>query len=372
MTKKLLFIFGTRPEAIKMAPVIIAAQKRKEFVVEVCTTGQHKEILHYILQFFKIAVNYEINIMRHNQTLFDITTLILDELKVIIPQSNPDYILVQGDTSTAFTGALAGFYSKVKVAHIEAGLRSFDNYAPYPEEANRKMISAIADIHFAPTAQAIQFLETEKPYGKIVLTGNTVIDALHIAVKKTNQNNHDYQSQFNEINFQNKIILITTHRRENFGAPLLEICRAIKDISDKFNNVEIILPVHPNPNVKEIIEKELSSIRNIHLIRPLNYDALVWLMNQSFFILTDSGGIQEEAPALGKPVLVMREVTERPEGVETGNAVLVGTSYDKILNNATSLLTDASFYNQMSQAANPYGDGTAAEKILDYLATHSK
>lgn len=365
-TKKLLFVFGTRPEAIKMAPVIIEAKKNPLLKVETCITGQHKEMLHQVMGFFSLGYEYDLGIMKHGQTLFDITTATLTGLKDIFEKSKPDVVIVQGDTTAAFVGALAAFYCKIKIAHIEAGLRSFDKYAPYPEEINRKLIGTMADFHFAPTGAAYQNLINEKTSGKIFVTGNSVIDSLLLAVPLAN-NNPQFNKEFNFIKPDEKIILVTCHRRENLGEPLLDICEALREISEMHPDCRIIYPVHLNPKVRETVFGELSQKNNISLIDPVEYPQLVWLMDKSYFVITDSGGIQEEAPALGKPVIVIREVTERMEGVEAGNAVLAGSSKKKIISYAERLLNDTAFYRSMSEANNPYGDGSTAKQIINHL-----
>lgn len=362
--KKLLFVFGTRPEAIKMAPIIHEAKKHSElFEVEVCVTGQHKEMLQHVMDFFELTADYDMALMKPNQTLFDITADALRGLEKVYENYKPDLVLVQGDTTTAFAGALAAYYKKIKVAHIEAGLRSHDKYAPFPEEMNRKMAGAIADYHFPPTTAAAENLRKENITENIFVTGNTVIDALLWAVKKTRAENA-YGALFPFIDHSKKIILVTGHRRENFGKPFENICDALNFISTKYPEVQIVYPVHLNPNVQNIVRERLSNKKNIFLINPLDYPHLVWLMDKSYFVITDSGGIQEEAPSLGKPVLVMREVTERMEGVTAGTALLVGTSKEKIIEEAEKLLTDANHYQQMAKAINPYGDGTSAPKIV--------
>ncbi len=370
MKKKLLFIFGTRPEAIKMAPIIMEVRKNGNFDVEICLTGQHREMLDQVMYLFELKADYDIDLMKPNQTLFDITASALLSLREVITRSAPDWILVQGDTTTAYVGALAAYYLKKKIAHIEAGLRSFNKYAPFPEEINRMMISTMADLNFAPTRGAKINLEKENTRGKIYITGNTVIDALFYTVKKTDTVEH-YLDYFSFLNPDKKIVLVTCHRRENFGKPLEEICDAILQLSEQFPDVQFVYPVHLNPNVQSVVRQKLSGRENIFLIAPLDYAYLVWIMNRSYFIITDSGGIQEEAPALGKPVLVLREVTERMEGVEAGNAILVGASKEKIQSNARRLLEDPQHYHQMSNSVNPYGDGTSAAQIVSLLTNES-
>lgn len=367
--KRLLFVFGTRPEAIKMAPVIHEALKHKDRLqVGVCLTGQHKEMLGQVMNFFLLKEDMNISLMKPNQTLFSITADALTHLQHIYTEWKPDLVLVQGDTTTAFVGALGAYYLKIKVAHIEAGLRSHDKYAPFPEEMNRKMIGSMADFHFAPTEKAADNLRNEQVEGKVYVTGNTVIDALLWAVEKT-KSDQSYNDYFHYIDTSKRTILVTGHRRESFGKPFENICNALNDIAERFNDVQIVYPVHLNPNVQQIVREKLSNTSNIHLVEPLDYPKLIWLMNNSYIVITDSGGIQEEAPSLGKPVLVMRDVTERMEGVQSGNALLVGTNTERIVEEATKLLTNDQHYRQMSEAANPYGDGKSAERIIQSLLT---
>lgn len=371
--KKLLFIFGTRPEAIKMAPIIHEANKFPDlFDVKICLTGQHKEMLYQVMDFFQLKADFNIALMKANQTLFDITANALIGIEKVLNNYIPDWILVQGDTTTAYAGALAGYYKKIKIAHIEAGLRSFDKYAPYPEEMNRKMVGVLSDLHFAPTMSAKQHLINENiADDTILITGNTVIDALLWTEKKTSEDPF-YKNFFNYLDFDKKIILVTGHRRESFGEPFIQICKAIRSLSERYQDIQIVYPVHLNPNVQEVVNLYLKDgLPNVHLIKPLDYPYLVWLMNKSYFVITDSGGIQEEAPSLGKPVLVMREVTERMEGIEAGTALLVGTSQQKILHESTQLLENESHYLAMSKAVNPYGDGHASKMIIDYLIQYN-
>lgn len=362
--RRFLFIFGTRPEAIKMAPLI--AELRGIGDVRVCVTGQHREMLDQVLQFFSIKPDYDLNIMVKNQSLFMAASRSLKLLERVAEESLPDLILVQGDTITAFVGALTGYYKKIKVAHIEAGLRSFNKFSPFPEEMNRTLAGHIADYNFAPTRNAKNNLLKENISAKkIFVVGNTVIDALFMGldmVKKDEKWFHDY---FRFIDFSKRIILVTGHRRESFGKPFENICHALKEISG--HNVEIVYPVHLNPNVRGHVYPILKGIKNIHLIDPLEYPYLIWLMSKSYLILTDSGGIQEEAPSLGKPVLVMRDITERTEGVDAGTAILVGTNRKKIVELARTLLSDKTAYRRMAKRKNPYGDGKASIRIRDIL-----
>ncbi len=367
--KKIMFIYGTRPEAIKMAPLVKEFQKfPKEFDVIICLTGQHRQMLDQINNFFNIEGNYDLNLMKPNQTLYDIVSCCLLGLKDILAAEKPDLVFVQGDTSTVLAGALASYFCKIPVAHLEAGLRSGDKYAPFPEEGNRILTGHIADYHFAPTDRAMSNLLSEGITKNIYKVGNTVIDALHLGlelIKKTD--GKIYEDFFNFLDFSKKIILVTGHRRESFGDGFEHICKAIAFEADKYSNVQFVYPMHFNPNVREPVMKYLSGKSNVHLIEPLDYPYLIWLMEKCFFVLTDSGGIQEEAPALGKPVLVMREVTERQEGVEAGTAKLVGTEYKSIVENIDLLLCDEKEYSEMSNAVNPYGDGTTSQKIVEIL-----
>lgn len=367
--KKILFIFGTRPEGIKLAPLINEFKvKDSNFKVKTCITSQHKEMLQQVIDFFNIEVDYNLHIMEPNQTLFKITSKIIERIEPILEDFKPDIIFVQGDASSAFLGALAGFYKKIKVAHIEAGLRSFNKYAPFPEEINRVLVSHIADYHFAPTKQAKENLKKEGITKNVWVVGNTVIDALFLALKIIKKDEKRYKEFFNFISFNNKIILVTGHRRESFGEPFRQICLALKEIALKFiNDVEIVYPVHLNPNVRKPVFEILKGLKNVHLIEPLSYPYLVWLLSKSYLVLTDSGGIQEEAPSLGKPVLVMREVTERIEGIKAGTAKLVGTTKEKIFNGAKELLLNKDLYKKMAQAKNPYGDGKSSQKIFNIV-----
>lgn len=366
---KLLFIFGTRPEAIKMAPLILHAKNMQVFDVQVCITGQHNEMLNQVLKFFNINPDYDLAVMRPNQSLFDVTAAILKGLEQVLISAKPDMVLVQGDTTTAFVGSLAAYYCKISVAHIEAGLRSGNKYSPFPEELNRILVGGIADIHFAPTLRAQEnLLQEGKSMQKIYMVGNTVIDALFITIALLKNKEQVYREQFRFINFSKKIILVTGHRRESFGEPFREICLALKKVAEN-NDVEIVYPVHLNPNARQPVFEILDGIKNVHLIEPLAYPDLVWLMDKSYFVLTDSGGIQEEAPSLGKPVLVMREVTERVEGIEAGTCLLVGTNKEIIVKETLRLLNnDRDLYHKMSTAHNPYGDGKSSEMILNIIA----
>ena len=369
MDKKILFIFGTRPEAIKLAPVI--KEFKTDFDIKICVTGQHKHMLDQVLDFFKISPDYNLNVMKENQSLFDVTSKILKGLEGILDRENPDLIFVQGDTTTAFIGALAGFYKKVKIAHVEAGLRSHQKYSPFPEEINRVLVGHLADYHFAPTEKAKQNLEKEGIENNIWIVGNTVIDALFLGLDIIKQYGEEkFYNYFSFVDFSKRIILVTGHRRESFGKPFENICYALKEIANNFEDVEIIYPVHLNPNVREPVNRILKYQKNIHLIEPLPYSYLIWLMNKSYLVLTDSGGIQEEAPGLGKPVLVMRNVTERIEGIEAGTAKLVGTEKEKIISNLSILLENEEEYDKMAKAINPYGDGRSSQKIKKIMSKY--
>lgn len=368
--KKILIIFGTRPEAIKMAPLIKELQSnKKDFNTVIALTGQHKEMLYQVLDFFKIKPNYDLELMKPNQTLFDITADALRGLEKILEKENPDLIVVQGDTTTVLAGALAGFYKKIKVAHLEAGLRSGDKMSPFPEEINRILTSHIADYHWAPTTKAKENLLKEGVKNNCIhVVKNTVIDALFLAVELLKkEGDNKYIRFFKGIDFTKKVVLITAHRRESFGEPFENICNSIKDLAQKNPSVEFVYPVHLNPNVREVVFRILSNINNVHLLDPLDYPYLVWIMNKSYIVLTDSGGIQEEAPSLGKPVLVLRDVTERQEGVDAGTAILVGTNRKKIISHAQRLLDDPKYYAKIAKATNPYGDGKASQRIVKLL-----
>ncbi len=362
---KPLFIFGTRPEALKLIPLI------KQFKNPViCLTGQHKEMLAQVMSLFKMKAGYDLKVMKKDQTLFSITAGILLKIEKILEKEKPDCVIVQGDTTTTLAGALAAFYKKIPVGYVEAGLRSFDKYRPFPEEMNRKLVTPLADIYFAPTKEAAKNLINEGINKKnIYMTGNTSIDTLMLMVQEQKSREKALLNFFKAaygIEFDKKTILVTGHRRENFGKGFLNICAALKETALK-NDVDIIYPVHLNPQVQKPVNKILSGIKNIYLIPPQEYDKFVFLMQKAYFIITDSGGVQEEAPSLKKPVLVMREVTERKEGVAAGNAVLVGTDRKKIVKFASALLKGGALYKKMTAKKNPYGDGKASKKIGDIL-----
>ena len=371
---KILSIFGTRPEAIKMAPVIKELERHPDrFASLVCVTAQHRQMLDQVLQLFGISPHYDLNIMNEGQDLFDITCNALQGLKTVLEKERPDLVLVHGDTTTTMAAALAAYYCRVPVGHVEAGLRTRNKYAPYPEEINRKVAGSLADLHFAPTDTARRNLLCEGVAEETVfVTGNTVIDALFAITGKIGNDPEIRQrldAEFSYLDPGKKLILVTGHRRENFGEGFENICFALKDIAVAFPGVEVLYPIHLNPNVQEPVRRILGDgeVKNIHLIQPVDYLPFVYLMNRSYLIITDSGGVQEEAPSLGKPVLVMREATERPEAVDAGTVKLVGTSRERIVEEASLLLNDGDVYRRMSLARNPYGDGNAAKRIVDII-----
>jgi len=365
---KILQVFGTRPEAIKMAPVILAFDAAPDIENKVCITAQHREMLDQVLNFFEINVDFDLNIMQASQGLGDVTSRILTGLQPILEQEKPDLVLVHGDTNTTMSTSLSAFYAKVRIGHVEAGLRTHDLQSPWPEEANRLITDCLSELCFAPTARSAENLRLENiADSKIIVTGNTVVDALFIARNKILNDpvmQTSLDERFSFLDPSKKLILVTGHRRESFGRGFENICAALADIS-KREDAEILYPVHLNPNVKEPVYRVLSGQENIHLIEPQDYPAFVYLMDRSYLILTDSGGVQEEAPSLGKPVLVMRDTTERPEAVAAGTVVLVGTDTKKIVRECNRLLDESGHYRKMAEAHNPYGDGTAAQKILE-------
>ncbi|RXM43989.1 non-hydrolyzing UDP-N-acetylglucosamine 2-epimerase [Flavobacterium sp. YO64] len=370
--KKILLIFGTRPEAIKMAPLVKEFLKfPAKFDTKVCVTAQHREMLDQVLSFFEIIPDFDLNLMRPNQNLYTLTSDILLGLKPVMESFKPDFVFVHGDTTTTMAASIASFYAGAKVCHVEAGLRTFDKWSPFPEEMNRQITGRLTDFHFAPTATSKENLLKENiPVEKIIVTGNSVIDALLQSVNKVDQL-LDIEIEWLKkiVDPSKKIILVTGHRRENHGDGFIRICEALKQISKNNQNIQIVYPVHLNPNVKNIVHEMLEGIDNIHLIAPLAYPAFVWLMNKSYLILTDSGGVQEEAPSLGKPVLVMRDTTERPEAVEAGTVILVGTQLEKIVKECEVLLNKKEHYDQMSLLHNPYGDGKTCERIVNFLVS---
>ncbi|AIP98491.1 UDP-N-acetylglucosamine 2-epimerase [Ornithobacterium rhinotracheale H06-030791] len=366
--KKILIVFGTRPEAIKMAPLVKGFQNdMQNFETRVCVTAQHREMLDQVLDFFQITPDYDLNLMRPGQNLNQLTAEILIQLKSVLDDFQPDFVFVHGDTTTSMAAALASFYQQITVCHIEAGLRTYNLASPFPEEMNRQITARIAQYHFAPTPRAKQNLINEGIAEKnIIVTGNTVIDALMQSVEKIKQNpSIVHQDLIDKIKNQ-EIILITGHRRENHGTGIQNICRAILALAQKYPEKRFIYPVHLNPKIKEPVQELLGNTENILLVPPLAYQDFIWLMNQSKIIITDSGGIQEEAPSLGKPVLVTRNTTERPEALEHGTVILVGTDTQKIINETSRLLDNTAFYAQMSNLHNPYGDGKACEKIINF------
>ncbi|MGM9519262.1 MAG: non-hydrolyzing UDP-N-acetylglucosamine 2-epimerase, partial [Phascolarctobacterium sp.] len=361
---KLMTVFGTRPEAIKMCPLVLEMRKYPEYIQPiVAVTAQHREMLDQVLDLFGIVPDYDLNIMTSGQTLYDVTTRALMGLKPVMEEAKPDMVLVHGDTTTTFAGALAAFYAQIPVGHVEAGLRTGNKYSPYPEEMNRKLTGAIADMHFAPTgtSKANLLKENVQPEN-ILVTGNTVIDALQTTV---HSDYHFADEDFNKVFATgHKLILMTTHRRENLGEPMRHVYRALKSVLETHADVEAIFPVHKNPKVREIVDQELGHLSRVHLIEPMDYEPFANLMAKVDIVLTDSGGIQEEAPALGKPVLVLRDTTERPEAVEAGTVKLIGTAYEDVLRETNRLLDDEKHYRSMAEAANPYGDGKACERII--------
>lgn len=366
---KVLFVFGTRPEAIKLAPLIEEFCNFKDkFQIRVCVTAQHREMLDQVLTFFQIHADYDLNLMSANQSLTDIAGRCLKTLSEVVADFAPDLIIVQGDTVSAFIGGLVAYFNKIKIAHIEAGLRSGDKYSPFPEEINRILTSHIADFHFAPTEQARKNLVKEGIKKNVFVVGNTIVDALLKGISIINKGDQkQFESYFFPIDLTSKIILVTAHRRESFGEPFKNICNAIKEIAVKNQEVNIVFPVHLNPNVRKPVHEILYGLANVYLLEPLDYPHMIWLMNKSYLILTDSGGIQEEAPSMNKPVLVMRDRTERMEGIRSNTAKLVGTSKRKIVNSTNELLNNASQYLSMSKSANPYGDGQASKRIVEYF-----
>ncbi len=381
--KKILLVFGTRPEAIKMAPLVKEFQKYKnEFETIVCVTGQHREMLDQVLSIFDIMPNYDLNIMKQGQDLYDVTSRVLIGMRDVLKKVQPDVVLVHGDTTTSMAAALAAFYQQIPVGHVEAGLRTHDIYSPWPEEMNRQITGRIAEYHFSPTNLSSQNLIKESVSdSKIIVTGNTVIDALYWVVDKI-KNQENLRTDLQKVLFNagydvdrlqegRKLVLITGHRRENFGDGFINICKAIKTLGEKYSNVDFVYPMHLNPNVRKpiynVFGDNLTLLSNLFFIEPLEYLSFVFLMEKACIVLTDSGGIQEEAPSLGKPVLVMRDTTERPEALEAGTIKLVGTDYDKIVDNVSLLLDDIDEYQIMSRAVNPYGDGLACGRIVSFL-----
>lgn len=370
MQNRILTVFGTRPEAIKMISVVKKLIDDDAFEIKVCLTGQHREMIDHLMKIFDIKIDYDLNVMVKNQTLTNINRKVLIGMEEIFAQWTPDCILVQGDTTTAFSAALAAFYHKIDIGHIEAGLRTHNRYSPYPEEINRCLISELSSMHFAPTERSRQNLLKENfDDQQIFVTGNTLIDTLFETLEYTDNNKalrEKLEQQFQFLNPTKRLILVTSHRRENHGDGLSSICQAIHTLSLR-DDVQVVYPVHLNPNVRKPVYEILRDSKNVHLIEPLDYLEFISLMRKSYLILTDSGGIQEEAPSLGKPVLVMRSTTERTEAIDAGTALLVGTDFNAIVQNATRLLDEKSTYEKMAQIYNPYGDGKAAEHIIEVL-----
>ncbi|MBJ2176865.1 UDP-N-acetylglucosamine 2-epimerase (non-hydrolyzing) [Pseudomonas veronii] len=373
---KTLCVFGTRPEAIKMAPLALALAADERFEAKVCVTGQHREMLDQVLGLFAIEPDYDLNIMRAGQDLTDVTTSILLGMKTIFAEFQPDVVLVHGDTATTFAASLAAYYQQIPVAHVEAGLRTGNLYSPWPEEGNRKLTGVLANLHFAPTSTSqVNLLREGISPDRIVITGNTVIDALLDVVNRLDQDSDLRAVAAAPAAFLDparKLILVTGHRRESFGGGFERICQALMEVATVHPEVDIVYPVHLNPNVREPVNRLLTGINNVHLIEPLEYLPFVYMMSRSYIILTDSGGIQEEAPSLGKPVLVMRDTTERPEAVSAGTVKLVGTQTDRIVEELNRLLEDPLAYSSMSYAHNPYGEGDACKRILETLLTLHK
>ncbi len=372
--KKNLIVFGTRPEAIKMAPLVKAFEQEQEFETRVCITAQHREMLDQVLDFFEIKPHYDLNLMRPNQNLYTLTATIIESMKTVLEDFKPDYVYVHGDTTTTMAAALSAFYSGAKVCHVESGLRTFNKRNPFPEEMNRSIAGRLADFHFAPTRGSKDNLLKESiPEKDILVTGNTVIDALLYSVNKLKNNKYtdpEIEQLKESLDFSKKIVLITGHRRENHGQGFIDICVALKSIAENNPETLLVYPVHLNPNVQKPVYDLLGSVSNIKLIDPLSYPAFVWLMEKSYLIITDSGGVQEEAPGLGKPVLVMRSITERPEAVEAGTVILVGTDTEKIVTETERLLKDKTHYETMSKTHNPYGDGKACKRIVEFLKSN--
>lgn len=374
LMKKVLLVFGTRPEAIKMAPLVKAFEKEQSIEAKVCVTAQHREMLDQVLEMFDIKPDYDLNLMKPGQDLYDITSNVLLGMKDVLIDFKPEVVLVHGDTTTSSVASLSAFYQQIKVGHVEAGLRTNDIYSPFPEEVNRQITGILASYHFAPTTTSRNNLIREnKEMKNIIVTGNTGIDALFLALEKIEKDEELKTKIVNLINSQytlkkdKRIILVTGHRRENFGQGFINICEALKTIAVINPDIDIVYPVHLNPNVQKPVKEILANIPNIYLIEPLQYESFIYMMNQSYFIITDSGGIQEEAPSLGKPVLVMRDATERPEAVEAGTVKLVGTNKDMIVKEAQKLLDGLMGYEKMKKAHNPYGDGKACEKIVEFI-----
>ena len=370
MTKKIkvMSVFGTRPEAIKMAPLVKELASREHFESICCLTGQHREMLDSVMDIFRLKGDYDLNIMQKQQTLSSITTRAILGMEAVLQEAKPDLILVHGDTSTTFAGALAAFYQQIPVGHVEAGLRTYDKYSPFPEEMNRTLVGDIAELHFSPTPANAENLEKEAIKGKVFITGNTVIDAMKTTVRE------DYRfstEKLNELDFQNRrVIVLTCHRRENYGKPMHDILSAVRKLVQAHPEIEVVYPVHLSPAVRQCAQEELGGIDRVHLIDPVDVEEMHNLMARCYFVMTDSGGLQEEAPAMGKPVLVLRKETERPEAVAAGTVKLAGVEHEEVLRLATELLEDPDIYAQMAHAVNPYGDGEACRRIADAIEWH--
>ena len=366
---KILLIFGTRPEAIKMAPLVKMFEKSDSvYELKICVTGQHREMLDQVLDFFDIKPDFDLALMKKNQTLSELSSSLMDGITNVLQEFKPDYSIVQGDTTTAMIGALASFYQNIRVCHLEAGLRSGNRYSPFPEEVNRLLISNIADIHFVPTKTSYENLINEGIKDNVYTVGNTVVDAVYKTLEIIeSKDSSQFKDEFKDIDFTKRIVLVTGHRRESFGRPLKNICSSLKKLAEQNHDIEIIYPVHLNPNVTNEVQSILKDVTNIKLIKPIDYPSMIWLMSKSYIVITDSGGIQEEAPSLGVPVLVTRDVTERIEGIEAGTAVLVGSKKQKILDLASKLLDDKDFYLSMSKISNPYGDGKTSQRVVEII-----
>ena len=372
MKRKILVVFGTRPEAIKMAPVVKACKARPDLEVKVCVTAQHRQMLDQVMDIFGLSADFDLNVMAPNQTLADVTCKVLKGMEGVFAEWTPDMVLVQGDTTTVMAAALAAFYHKIAIGHVEAGLRTGNLYSPWPEEANRLLAGCLANQHYAPTPRSRENLLKENKDPKTVfVTGNTVIDALHEAVKIMDGDaalKARLAAQFHFLDPAKRLVLVTGHRRENFGEGFIHICNAIKRVASR-PDVQVVYPMHMNPNVRKPVNEILGGLANVNLIEPLDYLSFLYMMRQSYLIMTDSGGVQEEAPSLGKPVIVMRDTTERPEAVDAGTVILAGTETESMASAAERLLDDAAFYDKMARAVNPYGDGLAARRIAELVAT---
>lgn len=366
MKKKIAVVIGTRPEAVKLIPVYFAFRDSEDFSPVVINTGQHVEMVDQIFRFFGVEPDAELKTMTGNQSLHGLTATLVERLGELVSANDFFAVMVQGDTTSAFVAALVGFYHQLKVIHVEAGLRTGERYSPFPEEMNRKLIGGLADVHFCPTARAVAALRREGITENVFNVGNTVVDSLFLTGEKVKTNESDYAGYFGRIlDLKKRIVLITGHRRENFGDKMRNVCEAILELSARYEDYEFVYPVHLNPNIQQPVGEILAGRENIHLLPPLAYDAMIYLMSKSHIILTDSGGVQEEAPSFGKPILVLRDTTERPEGIAAGCAVLVGTDKGKIISAFDALINDADWYSKMSRAKNPYGDGKSAARILE-------